>query len=95
MKLTARINKTKIAIWGPKIRIMGTKRNVDQHLAVDEVDIYIVFERDKGYTVRYSPLPDTVQLNSQLFSLSMLHIIYPLKSCPEATTLLGKVKIAG
>ena len=30
----------------------------------------------------------TVQLNSQLFSLSKLHRIKPLKSCPEATTCL-------
>ena len=30
----------------------------------------------------------TVQLNSQLFSLSKMHIIEPLKSCPEATTCL-------
>ena len=30
----------------------------------------------------------TVELNSQLFSLSKLHIIEPLKSCPEATTCL-------
>ena len=30
----------------------------------------------------------TVQQNGQLFSLSKLYVIEPLKSCPEATTCL-------
>ena len=42
-------------------------------------------------------IASTVQLKNQLFSLRKLHIIEPLKSCPEATTCLyqGKWKQLG